>query len=229
MFEQFARIGKALASAKRLEILEFLAQAERSVEVLSRMAGLSVANTSQHLQQLRQAGLVEARKDGVYVFYCLAGDGIVRLLSALRAVGQNRLAEVDKLVKLYFDSKDNLEPVPARELMQRARKGLVTVLDVRPAEEYAVGHIPGAINVPVGDLRMRLNEIPRDREIVAYCRGPYCLLAFEAVAELRKKGRNARRLEDGFPEWKSGGLPVDGARDPEMVAASHAKSTRRDA
>ena len=211
LFLQFARIGKALASSKRLEMLEFLAQAERSVEALSRMTGLSVANTSQHLQQLRQAGLVEARKDGLYVFYRLAGDRIVRLLMALRAVGQERLAEVDKLVRLYLDSKDSLEPVPARELMQRARKGLVTVLDVRPPEEYAAGHIPGAINVPVGDLRKRLHDIPRDREIVAYCRGPYCLMAFDAVAALRKKGRRARRLEDGFPEWKSAGLPVDRA------------------
>jgi rhodanese-related sulfurtransferase/DNA-binding MarR family transcriptional regulator len=211
LFEQFARIAKALSSAKRLEILEFLAQAERSVEALSRMSGLSVANTSQHLQQLRQCGLVEARKNGLYVLYRLAGDGIVRLLIALRAVAQDRLAEVDKLIKLYLDSKDNLEPVPAKELMQRARKGLVTVLDVRPAEEYAAGHIPGAINVPLGDLRKRLHDFRRDREIVAYCRGPYCLLAFEAVAELRKRGRKARRLQDGFPEWKSAGLPVDRA------------------
>jgi rhodanese-related sulfurtransferase/DNA-binding transcriptional ArsR family regulator len=209
LFEQFARIAKALASAKRLEILEFLAQAERSVEALARMCGLSVANASQHLRQLRQAGLVQARKEGLYVFYRLAGDSIVRLLAALRAVGQDRLAEVDKLVKLYLASKDSLEPVPARELMQRARKGLVTVLDVRPPEEYAAGHIPGAINVPVSELRKRLHDIPRDREIVAYCRGPYCLLAFEAVAELRRRGRRARRLEEGFPEWKSGGLPVD--------------------
>jgi rhodanese-related sulfurtransferase/DNA-binding transcriptional ArsR family regulator len=211
LFEQFARIGKALASAKRLEMLEFLAQTERSVEVLSRMTGLSLANTSQHLQQLRQAGLVAARKNGLYVFYRLAGDGVPGLLMALRAVGQERLAEVDKLVKLYFESKDNLEPVPIRELRQRARKGLVTVLDVRPAEEYAAGHIAGAINIPLGDLRKRLSEIPRNREIVAYCRGPYCLLAFEAVAQLRKKGRKARRLEQGFPEWRSAGLPVDRA------------------
>jgi len=209
LFDQFARIGKALGSAKRLEMLEFLAQAERSVEVLARMTGLSVANTSQHLQQLRQAGLVDARKEGLYVHYRLAGDGIVRLLAALRAVGQERLAEVDRLVKLYLDSKDSLEPVPARELLQRARKGLVTVLDVRPAEEFAAGHIRGAINVPVTDLRKRLDEIPRGQEVVAYCRGPYCLMAFEAVAELRRRGRKARRLEDGFPEWRSAGLPVD--------------------
>jgi DNA-binding transcriptional ArsR family regulator len=211
LFEQFARIAKALASAKRLEILEFLAQTERSVETLSRMTGLSLANTSQHLQQLRQAGLVDARKEGLRVFYRLAGDGIVQLLAALRAVGQERLAEVDKLVRLYLDSKDSLEPVPARELMQRAKKGLVTVLDVRPPEEFAAGHIRGAINVPLTELKKRLNEIPRDQEVVAYCRGPYCLMAFEAVAELRKKGRMARRLEDGFPEWKSAGLPVDHA------------------
>jgi len=209
LFDQFARIGKALGSAKRLEMLEFLAQAERSVEVLARMTGLSVANTSQHLQQLRQAGLVDARKEGLYVHYRLAGDGIVRLLAALRAVGQERLAEVDRLVRLYLDSKDSLEPVPARELLQRARKGLVTVLDVRPAEEFAAGHIRGAINVPVTDLRKRLDEIPRGQEVVAYCRGPYCLMAFEAVAELRRRGRKARRLEDGYPEWRSAGLPVD--------------------
>lgn len=212
LFEQFARIGKALSSARRLEMLEFLAQAERSVETLAGMTGLSVANTSQHLQQLRQVGLVAARKEGLYVFYRLAGDGIVRLLASLRAVGQEHLAEVDKLVKLYLDSKDNLEPVPAKELMQRVKKGLVTVLDVRPPEEYAAGHVRGAINVPLAELRKRLHEIPGDREIVAYCRGPYCLLAFDAVAELRKKGRMARRLEDGFPEWQSAGLPVDRAR-----------------
>jgi rhodanese-related sulfurtransferase/DNA-binding transcriptional ArsR family regulator len=209
LFEQFARIGKALGSAKRLEMLEFIAQAERSVEALARMTGLSVANTSQHLQLLRQAGLVTARKEGLHVYCALAGDGIVRLLSALRAVGQERLAEVDKLVRLYLDSKDSLEPVPARELMQRAKKGLVTVLDVRPPEEFAAGHIRGAINVPVTELRKRLHEIPRGQEVVAYCRGPYCLLAFEAVAELRSRGRKARRLEQGFPEWKSAGLPVE--------------------
>jgi rhodanese-related sulfurtransferase/DNA-binding HxlR family transcriptional regulator len=209
LFEQFARIGKALGSAKRLEMLEFIAQTERSVEVLARMTGLSVANTSQHLQQLRQTGLVTARKEGLHVHYALAGDGIVRLLAALRAVGQDRLAEVDKLVRLYLDSKDSLEPVPARELMRRAQQGLVTVLDVRPPEEFAAGHVRGAINVPVAELRKRLHELPPEQEVVAYCRGPYCLMAFEAVAELRKRGRKARRLEHGFPEWKSAGLPVE--------------------
>lgn len=209
LFEQFARIGKALSSAKRLETLEFLAQAERSVDELARMTGLSVANASQHLQQLRQAGLVLARKEGLRVYYRIAGDGIVRLLAAVQAVGRERLAEVDRLVTLYLDSKDSLEPVPVRELMQRARTGLVTVLDVRPAEEYAAGHIRGAINVPVASLGKRLVDIPARREVVAYCRGPYCLLAFDAVAELRRRGRKARRLEVGFPEWRSAGLPVD--------------------
>ncbi len=209
LFEQFARIGKALGSARRLEILEYLSQAERSVETLARMTGLSVANASQHLQVLRQAGLVQARKEGLYVHYRLAGGAVDRLVAALRVVGEERLAEVDRLVKLYLEAKDDLEPVPAKELMRRARKGLVTVLDVRPPEEYAAGHIPGAINVPLADLRRRWQELPRDREIVAYCRGPYCLLAFDAVAELRRKGRKARRLEDGFPEWRSAGHPVE--------------------
>ena len=209
LFEQFARIGKALSSGKRLQMLEYLAQGERSVDALARMTGLSVANTSQHLQQLRQAVLASARKEGLYVFYRLSGDSITRLLAALRVVGQENLAEVDKLVRLYFDSKDSLEPLPAKELLQRAKTGVVTVLDVRPPEEYAAGHIRGAINVPLAELTKRLHEIPKGKEIVAYCRGPYCLLAFEAVVQLRKKGREARRLEDGFPEWKSAGLPVE--------------------
>jgi rhodanese-related sulfurtransferase/DNA-binding transcriptional ArsR family regulator len=208
LFEQFARIGKALSSGKRLQMLEYLAQGERSVDTLAQMTGLSVANTSQHLRQLRQAGLASARKEGLYVFYRVSGDSIVRLVAALRAVGQEQLAEVDKLVTAYFESKDSLEPVPAKELLQRAKTGVVTVLDVRPVEEYAAGHIRGAINVPLTELTKRLHEIPSNREIVAYCRGPYCLLALEAVAQLRKKGRKARRLQDGFPEWKSAGLPV---------------------
>lgn len=208
LFEQFARVGKALSSGKRLQMLEFLAQGERSVDVLSRMTGLSVANTSLHLQVLRQAGLTSARKEGLYVFYRLSGDSVVRLLAALRVVGQDHLAEVDKLVKVYFESKDSLEPVPAKELLKRAKAGIVVVLDVRPPEEYAAGHIRGAINVPLAELMKRLDEIPTDKEVVAYCRGPYCVLAFEAVMQLRKKGRQAHRLEDGFPEWKSAGLPV---------------------
>ena len=209
LFGQFARIGKALSSGKRLEMLEFLAQGERSVEQLAHLTGLAVANTSQHLQQLRQVGLVTARKQGLYVYYRVAGDGIVRLLAALHAVGEEHVADVDRLVRLFRDSKDDLEPVPAKELWQRVKQGLVTVLDVRPPEEYAQGHIRGAINVPVTELKKRLHQIPAGQEVVAYCRGPYCLLAYEAVQVLRKKGIKARRLEDGYPEWKSAGLPVD--------------------
>lgn len=209
LFEQFARIGKALSSGKRLEMLEFLAQGERSVEQLARLTALSIANASQHLQQLRQVGLVTARKEGLYVYYRIAGDGIVRLLTALRAVGEEHVADVDRLVKLFLNSKDNLEPVPAKELWQRVKQGLVTVLDVRPPEEYAQGHIRGAINVPVIELKKRLHQIPAGQEVVAYCRGPYCLLAYEAVQLLRQKGIKARRLEEGYPEWKSAGLPVD--------------------
>jgi rhodanese-related sulfurtransferase/DNA-binding transcriptional ArsR family regulator len=209
LFEQFARIGKALSSGKRLEMLEFLAQAERSVEQLARMTGLAVANTSQHLQQLRQVGLVTARKEGLFVYYRVAGDGIVRLLAALRAVGEEHVADVDRLVKVFLDGKDNLEPVPAKELWRRVKQGLVTVLDVRPPEEYTQGHIRGAINVPVTELKKRLHQIPADQDVVAYCRGPYCLLAYEAVQLLRKKGIKARRLEDGYPEWKSAGFPVE--------------------
>lgn len=209
LFDQFARIGKGLSSGKRLQMLEYLAQGARSVDALAQMTGLSVANTSQHLQQLRQAGLASARKEGLYVFYSLSGDSVVRLLAALRLVGQEHLAEVDKLVKLYFESKDSLEPVPAKELLQRVKTGEAIVLDVRPAEEYAAGHIRGAVNVPLSELTKRLHQIPRGKEIVAYCRGPHCLLALEAVALLRKKGHKARRLQDGFPEWMSAGLPVE--------------------
>lgn len=211
LFEVFARIGKALSSGKRLEMLEFLAQGERSVEQLSKMTGLSVANTSQHLQQLRHVGLVTTRKDGLYVHYRIAGDGIVRLVAALRAVGEEHMADVDRLVKLFLDSKDSLEPVRAKELWQRVKQGLVTVLDVRPPEEYAQGHIRGAINVPLTELKKKLHDIPADQEVVAYCRGPYCLLAYEAVQLLRKKGIKARRLEDGYPEWRLRGLPVEGS------------------
>ncbi|MEW5707335.1 MAG: metalloregulator ArsR/SmtB family transcription factor [Pseudomonadota bacterium] len=209
LFAQFARVARALASANRLELLEFLAQGPRSVEELAKVSGLSVANTSQHLQALRQVGLVVARKEGLRVYYEIAGDDVVGLLHILRQVAERRIAEVEKLVGSYLTSRDDLEPIPARELLERARKGLVTVLDVRPPEEYAAGHLPGAINIPLAELEGRLSKLPRDREIVAYCRGPYCVLAFEAVARLRQKGLKARRLQDGFPEWKAAGFPVE--------------------
>jgi rhodanese-related sulfurtransferase/DNA-binding transcriptional ArsR family regulator len=209
LFSQLARVGKALSNANRLEILDFLAQGEHSVEALARACGLSVANTSQHLQQLRQTGMVAARKDGQLVFYRLAGNEVVDLVGAVRRMAEHTLADVERLVNAYLTVKDSLEPVPRKELVKRAQRGLVTVLDVRPADEFAAGHVPGAINVPVGQLGKRLKELPAGQEIVAYCRGPYCVLAYEAVAKLREHGFKARRLEDGFPEWKTAGLPVE--------------------
>lgn len=209
LFSQYARIAKALSSPNRLEILDFLAQGERNVESLAQSTGLSVANTSQHLQQLRQAGLVIARKQGLQVHYRLASDEVVALLAVLRGTAEKHIAEVDRLVATYLTVKDDLEPVPRDELLNRVRDGLVTVVDVRPPEEYAAGHVPGAINVPLSALDERLASLPVDREVVAYCRGPYCVLAYDAVARLRSKGFKARRLQDGFPEWKSAGLPVE--------------------
>lgn len=211
VYENLARIGTALASSVRLELLELLAQGERSVDELARLTGASVANTSQHLQKLRQAGLIVGRKDAQFVRYRLAGDEVVALLDALGAAGQAYLADVDRVVRLYFTAKDDLEPVPAPEVLVRAKKGLVTVLDVRPAEEYAAGHVPGAINIPVHELEKRLAELPKRKEVIAYCRGPWCLMSFDAVELLRKKGLRARRLKDGLPEWRLAGLPV--ARD----------------
>lgn len=209
LFAQFARIGKALSNGSRLELLEFLAQGERDVDALARVAGLPVANTSHHLQQLRRAGLVATRRAGQRVYYRLAGDDVVGLTHALRVVGEAHLAEIDRLVATFLTSKDALEPVPAQDLLRRARTGLVTVLDVRPPEEFEAGHLPGAINVPLAELEERLGQLPRDQDVVAYCRGPYCVLAYDAVQRLRKAGFRARRLKDGYPEWKSAGLPTE--------------------
>lgn len=209
LFTQFARVAKALANPNRLELLEFLAQGERTVESLAKASGMSVANTSQHLQQLRQSGLVLTRKEGLHVFYRLSGDDVIKVLSCLRRVAEGHLADVTQLVNTYLTVKDSLEPLPANELMSRARDGLITVLDVRPEEEYAAGHLPGAVNIPLNELEKRLSQLPKESEIVAYCRGPYCVLAFEAVEQLRAKGYQAQRLENGFPEWKQAGLPVE--------------------
>ncbi len=208
LFQQLARIGTALSSGTRLEFLELLAQGERSVDQLATLTGASVANTSQHLQKLRQAGLVVGRKEGQFVRYRLAGDEVVRLFAALGQVGEAYVAEVERIVRLYLASKDDLEPVPAKELLDRARRGLVTVLDVRPPEEFAVGHVPGAVNIPIQELEKRLGELPKRKEVVAYCRGPYCLMSYDAVQLLRKKGLKARRLQNGLPEWRLAGLPV---------------------
>ena len=209
VFEQLARMGGALSSATRLEFLELLAQGERSVDDLSSLTGASVANTSQHLQKLRQAGLIVGRKQGQFVFYRMAGDNVMRLVAALAHAGRAHNAEIERIVRLYFLSKDDFEPVRSAELLDRARRSLVTVLDVRPCEEFAAGHLPGAINIPVNELQKRLRELPKGKEVVAYCRGPFCLMSFEAVQLLRKKGIKARRLVDGMPEWRTAGLPVE--------------------
>lgn len=209
LFSQFARVGKALSNAYRLELIEFLAQGERNVEELAKVSGLSIANTSQHLQQLKQAGLVIAHKKGQYVYYRLSNDEVTKLFIALRTVAEHTLAEVSKLVSIFLTVKDDLEPIPAEELLQRARQGLVTVLDVRPSEEFAAGHLPQAINIPLKNLENIWETLPKDKEIIAYCRGPYCILAYQAVAQLREQGFNAYRLENGFPEWKQAGLPIE--------------------
>lgn len=209
LFTQFALVGKALGNSNRLELLELLAQGERSVDELAQISSLSVANTSQHLQQLRQSGLVVSRKQGLKVFYRLSGDDVIPLLDALRSVAERHLAEVQRLVNSYLTVKDSLEPLPREELLARVRDNLVTVIDVRPEEEFEAGHLPGAVNIPLSELESHLSQFDPGQEIVAYCRGPHCVLAFDAVAKLRAKGLKARRLQDGYPEWKSAGLPTE--------------------
>jgi rhodanese-related sulfurtransferase/DNA-binding HxlR family transcriptional regulator len=209
MFEQFAAVARTIGSAHRLELLELLAQTERSVEQLAGLSGLTIANASQHLQQLRRAGLVESRRDGKRVLYRLADGDVVALLGALRRITERNVGAVEKVLNSYFRGRDSLEAVPRKELLRRMREGLVTVIDTRPAEEFAAGHLRGAINVPLHELKGRLREMPRDQEIVAYCRGAYCVLSYEAVAELRKHGFKAFRLEEGYPEWRAAGLPIE--------------------
>ncbi len=211
LFTQFARVGKALSNANRLELLEFLAQGSRSVESLANIAKLSIANTSQHLQQLRQSGLVTSQKDGLKVYYSLSGDDVIALLDSLREVAERHLSDVNQLVDTYLTSKDSLEPIPAGELLEKVKDDLITVLDVRPKEEFAAGHVQGAINIPIEELEQHLAEFDPEQEIVAYCRGPHCILAFDAVAQLREKGFQARRLENGYPEWRVAGHPVEGS------------------
>jgi rhodanese-related sulfurtransferase/DNA-binding transcriptional ArsR family regulator len=211
LYSEFASVARALGSPHRLEILEHLAQGERGVEALAERVGLSVANTSQHLQQLRRAGLVASRRDGKFVLYRLSDDRVLRLTADLSDVAQRNLAEVDRVRRTYFNDRDNMEPVTREELMKRSRDGLVIVLDVRPPDEFEVGHLPGAINIPLNELEARLGDLNPAQEIVAYCRGPWCVLSFEAVASLRARGFTARRLEDGFPEWRAAGLPVEHA------------------
>ncbi len=214
MFDCFAEVAKALGHGRRLEILELLAQGERSVEALAGVAGLSIANASQHLRLMRQSGLLVSRREGKHIFYRLSDHSVLDMLAALRKVAESNLAEVRDLVRGYFHERDALEPVSRKELARRIKDGLVTVLDVRPKDEFAVGHLPHAVNIPLRDLARRIREVPRDQEVIAYCRGPYCVLAFEAVSLLRQRGFTVRRLEDGFPEWRAAGLPVESLSSP---------------
>jgi rhodanese-related sulfurtransferase len=208
LFGHLAIVARALGHGSRLELLDFLAQGERSVEDLSQVAGLSIANTSKHLQQLKAAGLVQARRDGKHIRYILGDERVLDILAILRALAAAHIGAVEELVAIYLQGRDALEPVPAQDLLARVRDGLVTVLDVRPPEEFAQGHLAGALNVPLERLEERLKELPTDREVVAYCRGPWCVLSFEAVARLRAAGFTARRLQEGLPEWRRAGLPL---------------------
>ena len=209
VFAGLAQIAHALAHAHRLELLEHLGQGERSVEDLAARANLTLANASRHLQLLRRAALVEGRRAGKRVYYRLAGDEVVvGLLAALGRVGERNSAEIARVMASYFRARDEFELVSRDELLDRLRCGAATILDVRPEDEFASGHLPDALNIPLSQLERRLSELPPDQEIVAYCRGPWCVLSFEAVALLRQRGYHARRLEDGFPEWKTAGLPT---------------------
>ncbi len=208
LFDHLAVVARALGHGARLELLDYLAQGERSVEDLARVAGLSLANTSKHLQQLKAAGLVQARRDGKHIRYRLGDERVLDAMAVLRAIAAAHISAVEDLVASYLKGRDALEPVPAQELLDRVRDGLVTLLDVRPRSEYDQAHVAGALSVPLEQLRDRLGELPRDREVVAYCRGPWCVLSFEAVAKLREAGFAARRLQDGLPEWRRAGLPV---------------------
>ncbi|HEY7662913.1 MAG TPA: metalloregulator ArsR/SmtB family transcription factor [Xanthobacteraceae bacterium] len=208
LFAQFAAVAKSLAHAHRLELLEQLSQGERSVEVLANRTGLSIANASQHLQHMRRAGLLANRRDGKFVYYRIVDDAVVDLLAAVRRIAERHVAEVERVVRSYFLARDELEPITREELLRRSRGGEITIIDVRPQDEFALGHLPGAVNIPLRELEARLAAFDPAQEIVAYCRGPYCVLSYEAVAALRARGFKARRLQDGLPEWRAAGLPV---------------------
>jgi rhodanese-related sulfurtransferase/predicted transcriptional regulator len=208
LFAQFAAVARAFGSENRLELLEQLAQGERSVELLAKRTDLSIANASQHLRQMQRAGIVTSRRDGKFVYYRLSDDAVLDFLAALRRIAERNSAEVERLVRSYFHDRDSLEPVTREKLLQLSRAGAVTVLDVRPEDEFALGHVAGALNIPLRELEARLDELDPSQEIVAYCRSHYCVLSYEAVATLRTRGFKARRLEEGLPEWRAAGLPV---------------------
>lgn len=209
LLNAFAAVAKAAAHPHRFAILEHLAQGERTVEGLADRTGLSVANASQHLQSMRRAGLLAARRDGKFTLYRLSDDSVLDLMHAINRVAERNVAEVEGVVRSYFNERDTMEPVSRAELRKRYKEGLITILDVRPADEFAMGHLPGAVSIPLGELKRRLSELPRGREVIAYCRGAYCVMAFEAVALLRSSGFKSRRLEEGMPEWRTAGLPVE--------------------
>jgi rhodanese-related sulfurtransferase/predicted transcriptional regulator len=230
LYAQFARIGKAVGSPHRIEMLELLAQGERTVDSLASEIGLSLANTSQHLQTLRQAALVETRKVGLYVYYRLADPAVFELCSAVRSVAERRLADLERLVAEHFADRSQPQPVDMRDLLQRVRSSDVIVLDARPASEYEAGHIAGAISVPVDELQKRLRFLPSNEEYVAYCRGPYCVYADRAVELLLKSRRRARRLAEGFPEWRAAGFPIErgaATSSPDRHPNSRRTPTRR--
>ncbi len=213
LYGQFAVIGKAVSSQKRLEILDLLCQGERSVEDLARETDASISSISQHLQVLKAARLVESRKEGLYVFYHVTDETVAEFFRSLRSLAVSRSAELRETIRTTLDDKDDLEQVGHQELLDRVRRKDVVVLDVRPEVEFQAGHIPEALSVPLAELESQLSVLPKDREIVAYCRGPYCVLSLEAVGMLRKHGFKARRLEDGFPEWRAEGLPTNQAKN----------------
>lgn len=208
IYEQFARIGKAISNPSRLELLDLLCQGPRTVETLAKEAGLGLANTSQHLKALREARLVSAEKDGLFVTYRLADDQVCQFYQSLRSLAETHLTEIREITREFLGSRQGLQPVDREQLLTKVRDGAVTVLDVRPPEEFQAGHLPGALSIPLKELERRLSELPRDREVVAYCRGPYCVLAVEAVDMLRAQGFTAFRLEDGVRDWQARGLPV---------------------
>ncbi len=211
VYEQFARLGKAMSAPKRLELLDLLCQGPRTVEALAAQAAISVANASQHLRILRSSRLVEAEKKGLFVEYRVADEEVGRFFLALRGLAESRLAELERVTRGYFEERGAMEAIAGDELLRRVRAGAVTVLDVRPVEEYRAAHIPGAISIPVGELKARLKELPKSRDVVAYCRGPYCVMAVEAVELLRKKGFRAHRLEHGVVDWRARGGRLESA------------------
>jgi rhodanese-related sulfurtransferase len=219
LYAEFARIGHAVSTPKRIELLDLLAQGEKTVETLAEQSATLVKNTSAHLRVLRQARLVETRRDGTRVYYRLADDEVFHFLRALQTLGHSRLAEVERVARTYLTSRDELEPVTLTELKRLMRRGDVTVLDVRPRDEYEAGHIAGALSVPVAELGRRLRELPKAREVIAYCRGPYCVYSLEAVKLLHARGYRARRTDEGFPDWRAAGFPTARGTSPTAAAS----------